>query len=102
MRPADALPEHDVDTYVPMSDAVAEALGTVLAAIARILDGEAMLRRGGPGLFRRLASMIAAFIAFVVALVVRQRAIAGNNLATVTGSRALRHLRRPPQGWAAP
>lgn len=102
MEPADALPEQEADTYVSMSDAAIDALGTVLAAIARILDGEAMLRRGGPGIFRRLVSIIAAFIVFVVALVVRQRAIGTRSLATIAGSKTLRHLRRPPQGWAAP
>lgn len=102
MKPVDATSEQDADTYVSMSDAAIEALGTVLAAIGRMLDGEAMRHRGGPGIFRRLASIIAAFIAFVVTLVVRQRAIATRSLATVTASRTLRHLRRPPQGWAAP
>ena len=102
MDAAAALPEQDVDTYVPVSDAVTEALGTVLAAIARIVEGEAMRHRGGPGIFRRLASIIAAFIAFMVTLVVRQCAIATHSHATVAASRTLRHLRRPPQGWAAP
>lgn len=102
MEPADALPEHDIDTYVPMSDAVVEVLGKVLAAVASILDGEALLRRGGPGLFRRLASSIAAFIALVIALLVRHHAIVGRSFVTIIGSRTLRHLRRPPHGWAAP
>jgi hypothetical protein len=102
MDAAAALPEQDADTYVSMSDAVIEALGTVLAAIARIIEFEAMRHRGGPGIVRRLTSIIAAFIAFVVTLVVRQRAIATRSLAMVTASRTLRHLRRPPQGWAAP
>lgn len=102
MDAADALPEQDIDTYVPMSDALIEALGTFFAAISHIVWGEAMRHRGGPGIVRRLTSIVAAFISFVVALVVRQRAIATHSLATVAASRMLRHLRRPPQGWAAP
>lgn len=75
-----------------------EMIGQLLAVAAHYIQR----RLGGPGATRRLASIIATYIAFIVVLAVGQRAIAGRNLLTVTGSRSLRHLRRPPQGWAAP
>jgi hypothetical protein len=99
---ADTFPDQKAESGVSISDAVIEALGTVLAAVGHILDGEAMRRRGGPGIVRRLASIIAFFVAFAVSLIGRTNAIATQSSAIVTELRALRHLRRPPQCWAAP
>lgn len=79
-----------------------EMLGELLAVAASSVERQIQRRLGGPGAVRRLASVIAAFVAFIVALVVRQCAISMQGLATVTASQTLRHLRRPPQGWAAP
>ncbi|ATI57074.1 MAG: hypothetical protein NDI74_09810 [Sphingomonas sp.] len=79
-----------------------EMIGELLAVAARSVEWQIRRRLGGPGAIRRLASVVAAFIAVIVALVVRQCAVSTRSLATVTGSRTLRHLRRPPQGWAAP
>jgi len=102
MQPAGTDLGQHASNHGAMSDAVVDVLGTLLAVVGRILDGKAMLRRGGPGIVRRLASIISAFIAFVVALVVQRRAIGGQSVVTIAGSKTLRHLRRPPQGWAAP
>jgi len=102
MNATASLPEQDTEHRISMSDDVLVAIGAVLAAVVRFIHGQKMRHRGGPGISRRLASIIAAFIAFVVMLVLRQRAIAVRIIATVAASPTLRHLRRPPQGWAAP
>lgn len=73
-------------------------IGELLAAAAHYFQR----RLGGPGATRRLASVVVAFVMFMVTLVVRQRATSTLSVETVAHSRTLRHLRRPPQGWAAP
>lgn len=102
MDATDTFPDQKVESGVSISDAVIEALGTVLAAIGQILDAEARRRSGGPGIALRLTSIIALFVAFVVSLLARQNAISTQSWVTLTASRVLRHLRCPPQCWAAP
>ncbi|WP_294392974.1 hypothetical protein [uncultured Sphingomonas sp.] len=85
-----------------MDVSVIKAIGELLAAVAQILDGDAIRRLGGPGLYRRLASVLAAFLTFAIVIRVRQRAsIAGRRFVHAV-CEARRHLSHPPAGWAAP
>ena len=85
-----------------MSASVIEAIGELLAAAARILDAENIRRLGGPGLYRRLASVLAAFLTFSIVMQVRQRAIFATYRFVDIAGEARRHLSHPATGWAAP
>ncbi|MEO7468871.1 MAG: hypothetical protein ABIV36_17785 [Sphingobium limneticum] len=81
---------------------VFEAIGILLAAAADILGADAVRRLGGPGAYRRLASILVAFAMFGIVAMVRQRVSdAGHRI--VGGARTVhRYLSHPPAGWAAP
>lgn len=85
-----------------MDVSVIQALGQILAAAARILDGDAFRRLGGPGLYRRLASVLMAFLTFAIVMRVRQSASIAGRRFLHTVCEAQRHLSHPPAGWAAP
>ena len=100
--PTPPFPKDDAKSASVMDVSMIEAIGELLAAVARILDAEAVRRIGGPGLYRRLASILATFLAFSIVVRVRQRAsIAGHRFINTRGE-AQRHLSHPPAGWAAP
>ncbi|WP_303762750.1 hypothetical protein [Sphingobium yanoikuyae] len=81
---------------------VIKAIGELLAAAARILDAEVVRRLGGPGLYRRLASILVAFLTFSIVMRVRQRASMAGHRFVITAGEAQRYLSHPPAGWAAP
>lgn len=85
-----------------MDVSVIQALGQLIAAAARILDGDAFRRLGGPGLYRRLASVLLAFLTFAIVMRLRQRASTAARRFLYTVCEARRHLSHPPAGWAAP
>ena len=74
---------------------VIEMIGKLLSAVANYFDR----RLGGPGVSRRLLSILAAFVTVIVRISVRQRAAIFHHR-FVPASRALRHLRCPPSRWA--
>jgi len=92
----------DAASTSAMDMSVIQALGQILAAAARILDGDAFRRLGGPGLYRRVVSVVAAFLTFTIVMRVRQRARIAGRCFLHTVCEARRHLSHPPAGWAAP
>jgi hypothetical protein len=92
----------DAASASAMDVSVIQALGQLLAAGARILDGDALRRLGGPGLYRRLASVLMAFLTIAIVMRVRQRASAAGRHCVLVAREAQRHLSNPPAGWAAP
>ncbi|GMN01657.1 hypothetical protein [Erythrobacter sp. MTPC3] len=78
------------------------ALGELLAAVADVLEGQAILRRRGPIRLRRLISVLLTFVVVVKKDAVRFLAVAIQHLRRSLGSLQLRNLYHPPQGWAAP
>lgn len=100
--PIPPFPKDNVKSASVMEVSVIEAIGELLAAVARVLDARAIRRLGGPGLYRRLASVLAAFLTFSIVVRVRQRAsIAGHRFIDTAGE-AQRYLSHPPADWAAP
>lgn len=85
-----------------MDVSVIAAIGKLLAFAARILDGDAIRRLGGPGLYRRLASVFTAFLTSVIIMRVRQRAGITSRRFVHAVAETQRHLSHPPAGWAAP
>jgi hypothetical protein len=85
-----------------MDVSVLQGLGQLLAAAARILNSDAFRRLGGPGLYRRVVSVLAAFLTFTIVMRVRQRASIAGRCFLDTVCEARRHLSHPPAGWAAP
>lgn len=79
-----------------------EALGTLLAAAAQIIDIETARRAGGPGPGRRLASILAAFLLLAMAWRTRGRGRSIRDCAARTFGTGQRHLLHPPACWAAP
>lgn len=100
--------KHDMSSAIPLSSKAAksapviESIGELLAAAARLLDADAIRRLGGPGLGRRLVSILAAFLTFSIVARVRQRASAAVHRVSDTADEARRYLTHPPAGWAAP
>lgn len=92
-----ALPDDEAADLAPIEGmSVFEMIGELLAALAGIFER----RLGGPGAFRRLLSVLAAFVTFMVR--VRQLAVARQVRALASVSPLQRHLSHPPAGWAAP
>ncbi len=100
----------DVDHEIILSDidpaivaeiegkSVIEMIGELLAAVARYFDR----RLGGPGILRRLASIVAAFAACSIILLVKLRAVATSTAIASVGKRRSNYLAHPPSAWAAP
>lgn len=78
------------------------ALGELLAAVADVLEGEAVIRRRGPTRVRRLLSIFLGFVVVKAQHATRSQAVAEQQLQSTIGSLQLRDLYHPPQGWAAP
>lgn len=78
------------------------ALGELLAAVADVLEGEAVIRRRGPTRVRRLLSIFLGFVIVRAQDAARSHAVAEQQLRSKIGSAHLRNLCHPPQGWAAP
>jgi xanthine dehydrogenase molybdopterin-binding subunit B len=99
-----AVPCPEDDTFVAASGdmSVFEAVGTLLAAAAQMIDVEAARRAGGPGSRRRLASILAAFLIFAMALLARGRVRSTEDRAVRTIRTGHGHLVHPPASWAAP
>ena len=87
---------------VATSDNVFDAIGTLLAAAARMLKSSADRGLGSLDILRHLTSVAAALIALMIAMAIRRDAIAANIYARAFTTGVLRHLHHPPQGWAAP
>ena len=94
-----ASPARDIDAYVPMSDDTIHAIGSVLAAVTRVL------RHGRHWLsvarFLVVASLALALIVSDLIRSVRDRAVSTGCVIATPFSLILRHLSRPPQVWAA-
>ena len=94
-----APPAKDVDTHVPMTDAIIHAIGTVLASVARIL------RHGRHWLslarFLVVVSLALALRVSDLIRFVRDRAVSTGCAIATPFALILRHLSRPPQVWAA-
>lgn len=100
--PIHPSPNDDGKSASTMDVSVIRTIGVLLAAVARTLHAQAMRRLGGPGRYRRLASVLAAFVTFSIVMRVRQRASFEGFRFVLTAWGAQRHLRHPPAGWAAP
>jgi hypothetical protein len=100
--PTHPSPKDDGKSASVMDVPVLVAIGELLAAAAQMLDGDAIRRLGGPGLYRRLASVLTAFVTFAMVMLVRQRASIARRSFVHTICEARRHLSHPPAGWAAP
>lgn len=89
----------DVDAHAPMTDATVHAIGSVLAAVARIL------RHGRHWLtvarFLILASLALALLVSDLIRSVRDRAVSTGCAIATPFALILRHLSRPPQVWAS-
>jgi hypothetical protein len=92
---ADIFDDEDTALVAIEGMSVLEMIGELLAAAAQYFDR----RLGGPGVYRRLLSILATFVTVMVMIDVRQRAaILQHRL--VPASKALRHLCCPPSRWA--
>ncbi|WP_375271093.1 hypothetical protein [Sphingomonas sp.] len=88
----------DIDARAPMTNAVIHAIGTMLAAVARILrDGRHWL---SVARFLIVASLALALLVSDLVRAVRDRAVATGCVIATPFSLILRHLSRPPQVWA--
>mgnify|MGYP005869679313 CR=1 FL=1 len=85
----------------PAFDAL-EAIASLLAAAADMIEGLDILRRRGPTRFRRWESALAYLMDIMLVAATRHRAVAFSCSTITDSSKAMRHLRRPAQGWAAP
>lgn len=75
-----------------------EMIAELLAAVAWYFDR----RLGGPGPLRRLASIVAAFAACVIVLLVKRRATAIWTATASAGNPLSQSLAHPSSAWAAP
>jgi len=86
----------------PLSAQRCDAIGTLLAAVSRIVGARADRRRGGAGVYRCLQSIIVTL--FSIGMLVWLRLQSGiRRISAALDPLALqRSLNRPPQHWAAP
>jgi len=100
--PTHPSPKDDGKSASVMDVSVIAKIGELIAAAAQMLDGDAIRRLGGPGLYRRLASILTAFLTFAIVMRVRQRASIATRRFVHAVAEVQRHLSHPPAGWAAP
>lgn len=94
-----ASPAQDVEAHARVTDAAVHAIGTVLAAIARILKhGRHWLTVAR---FLIVASLALALLVSSLIRSVRDRAVSTGCAIATPFALILRHLSRPPQVWAA-
>ena len=99
MEQADALPEQEVGVYAPMADAKINAIGTVLAAIARLLKYQR--RWLSVAQFIIIASRALAIVIIELTRSARERAMASTGVVAIPFAVMHRHLSRPPSRWAS-
>lgn len=90
------------DVTASPSPAALEAFGTLLADLARFFAGCGRDWTGGPGIRRRMMSVLVGLLAFTILMLVRFGARTAQDHFHTGRIRWLRHLSRPPAGWAAP
>lgn len=93
--------EGDAEEQLDQDDLII-MIGELLAAAADVLDGQAIMRRREPTRVRRILSILFTFLALAASNAVSRLAVARNHYRTSIASLQLRHLRYPPQAWAAP
>ena len=99
MEPAVALPEQEVGVHAPMTDAKINAIGTVLAAVARLLKYQRHWLSVAQ--FIIIASRALAILIVELIRLARERAIALTGVVAVPFAVMHRHLSRPPSRWAS-
>lgn len=98
MEPAVALSEQEVGVHAPMTDARISAIGTVLAAVARLLKYQRHWLSVAQ--FIIIASRVLAIIILELVRSARERAIALTGVVAIPFAVMHRHLSRPPSRWA--
>lgn len=94
-----ASPAQDIDAYAPTTGATIYAIGSVLAAVARILkNGRHWLSVAS---FLIVASRALALLISDLIRSVRDQAVSIGCATATPFALILRHLSRPPQAWAA-
>ena len=94
--------KRDKDIHMSLSNAAIQTIGTLLAAVATVIAEIEILRRRGPSRLRRLGSVLATLFTIIAVKTARYRGISRSIRSVADNSMILRHLRNPPQGWAAP
>lgn len=99
MEQADALREQEVGVYAPMTDAKINAIGTVLAAVARLLKYQRHWLSVAQ--FIVVASRALAIIIIELIRSARQRAMVSTGVVAIPFAVMHRYLSRPPSRWAS-
>ncbi len=99
MEPADALLEYGGRPYAPMTDARVNAIGTVLAAVARLLKYQRHWLSVAQ--FLIIGSLVLAFMMGEIIRSVQERAISLIGVVAIRFEILNRHLSRPPSRWAS-
>ena len=93
--------EQGADEKLSQQDLIV-MLGELLAAVADILEGQAIIRRRGPTRMRRFLSVLMTFLVLAGRDAVRCHAVAQKHFRSLIGSFQLRNIHHPPKSWAAP
>ncbi|MBR0551064.1 hypothetical protein [Stakelama marina] len=86
----------------PNDNSVCIAIGTLLAAVARMFKAREDRMRGGPGIDRVIKSIIAFFSLIDLVVRAQQRTLRAHSVTKSRVTRLIRHFSHPPSRWAAP